>query len=116
MISNEAIVYHFIAPGQHRNKLILGGTLNCIYVYLKRTSLLKYYFLPFIYLATRKDANKWLSDDGTIEFGFKKLVSDFFENNLWFKLPLVIYLLIVEIPIRAKIKNAIEERYFKYGK
>lgn len=112
-INDKAIIYHFTKPVLHRKTIVLGGLLNCIYANSKKVSLLKYYSLPFLYCLYR---NQWSSGKHTLESGFKDLISLLFHNNLYTRLPWIIYLYLFEIPFNAKITDFKEEMFYENGK
>lgn len=112
---DKAIVRHFAQPAIYRKDVKIGSPLSIIYIYTKKTPLIKYYFLLFAALIIRKLDESFLFEEN------KEIICElncikgllFQENRMFFKLPWIIYVLLIEIPLKAKIKGHLEEIKFK---
>ncbi len=109
--ADKAIVKHFLQPAKYRKNIKIGSPLNKIYMYAKKTSLIKYYFLFFITLFGKQNKFTILTEEEEIVNGFDTLIGIVSPKQKGFyKLPWILYILLLKIPIKAKIKNYLEER------
>jgi len=127
-------VKHFQEIANYRSYVKLGFPLNFIYVYAKKISLIKYYFLFIKYLfLVYKNLDKKLIKRESIDFGLYKInrimfspigiiplinryfngIRFLFDHKSILKFPYIYYLILFKIPIKAKIKNIIEEKLYK---
>ena len=115
--TEKAIVKHFAMPADHRKNFILGGPLNQIYMITKKISLIEYYshFINYLILNNQK-FNKKPDIEKNSEEGFNRLRQILFIEKIsyygynLYTLFWIYYLLLLKIPIKAKIKNWLEER------
>jgi len=109
--TDKAIVKHFIEPAEYRKNKKIGGPLNLIYLYTKETSLITYYFLFITTLLFGK------SKKSNLPTKHKEIINKFdsirgllaIKHKIYSKLPWIFYVLLFEIPFKAKIKNRLEK-------
>jgi len=110
--TNKAIVKHFPQPAEYRANRKIAEPLNYLYMYAKKIPLIKYYALFFITLLLGKQKKLYFQK------GNKELVKGFDsirglfspKHKVLLKLPWIFYILLLELPLKAKIKDWLEER------
>jgi len=129
--TEKAIVKHFIMPAKYRANIMLGCHLNGIYRHKKKMSIIKYYFtfLKYFFLTYKNlygklekiDYNFYVTNRLIFSFlKFIPIIKRLLKNKrdyrkyykIWIKIPYIYYLILLEIPIKAKIKNWLEEKKF----
>lgn len=114
--TGRAIVKHFREPAEYRKNVKIGELLNRIYMYTKKIRLITYYYLFFFALIFGNPQKKMLSiEKEEIVNEFDTIIGLFSpKQKRFYKSPWIFYVLLLEIPFKAKIRNYLEEKKTSY--
>jgi len=113
--NDKAVVRHFKKPAAYRKNRELGAPLNKIYMYTKKMPITNYYYLLFItpFFGKQKKFAFSMEERDIID-GFDTLIGLFSpKQKRFYKLPWILYVLLFELPIKAKIKDYFEEKKWR---
>lgn len=113
--TGKAIVKHFEQQAEYKANVKIGSPLNRIYIYAKKISLVKYYALFLVTLLVgKRKKSRYKTDIKELMIGFdgiRGLLNP--KHRTFFKLPWIFYVLLIELPFKAKVKNCLEERNWR---
>jgi len=110
LYNEKAIVKHFPMPAKYRKYFKKGYPLNLIYLNTKLIKILDYYKAIFFYYLPYHSLNKFILKRKSVMNKYYMAICDMLIRSKLNNKIIPLYQLLLEIPIKAKIKNWLEER------